>query len=149
MLRRLREWSRPEARLERAIAAAEQQHRQLQEQAADRHEERRSLEVRRTEVASLLHDLAALTEGARQSAAAADARGDEVRASEQRAAESSFALRLAAVERELQELDAEATRAAQASEDAAAAIEEQVAVLEERLEAERRPDDAADDGAGP
>jgi hypothetical protein len=148
MLRKLRAWSRPEGRLERAIAAAELQHRQLQEQAAGLHEERRSVEVRRTEVAALLHDLAAETEAAGRAAAAAAAAGDEVRASEQRAAEASFALQLAAAQRELEELDAEAARAVQASEDAAAAIDEQAAVLEGHLDAERRLGVPLDDDEG-
>jgi hypothetical protein len=147
MLRRRRP-ARPTDRLERAVAAAEVQQRLLQEQAVDAHVERHAAAARLEEVGALRHDLATKTEAAQRAAAAAAGTGDDVRASEQQAAAASFGLRLAAVERELAALEAGATKAAQASDDATAAIVERALVLHEHVDAGHRLVDEDEDGDG-
>ena len=134
----LRLRSAPEARLERAIAQAQDQHRQLQEQAAELHDERQSAEARVRIIAELRRDLAAKTDAARAGAVRAGEAGDARRASELTAEEASFALQLAAVEREVAQLESEATRVAQASDEATAAIVQQAAVLHEHLDSGHR-----------
>ena len=129
----LRRRTDPEVRLERAILGAQDEHRQLQEQAAELHDERQEVETRLTAVTDEQQDLAAKTAEAWRRAAEAEAAGNPTKVSEHTAAAVSFAGRLAAVERELAELAATVDKIAQASDEATATAVQRAWVLQEQL----------------
>jgi phage shock protein A len=129
----LRRRADPEVRLERAIQVAHDQHRQLQDQAAELHDERQEVEHRLRAVTAEQVDLAAKTEAAARGAEQATAAGNTVKASELAAAAASFALRLAAAERELDSLQASVDRVAHASDEATASAVQKAWVLQEQL----------------
>ena len=129
----LRRRTDPEVRLERAILEAKDENRQLQEQAAELHDERQEVETRLKAITGEQRDLAAKTEDARRRAAEAEAAGNPVKVSEHTAAAASFEGRLAAVERELAELTATVDKVAQASDEATATAVQRAWVLQEQL----------------
>jgi phage shock protein A len=142
----LRHRAAPEVRLERAIQGAHDQHRQLQDQAAELYDERQEVETRLRAATAEREDLAAKTEAATRGAEEATAAGRAVQASELTAAAASFASRLAAVERELTRLQDAVDRVALASDEATASAVQQAWVLQEQLaEGHRRLEGTAED----
>ena len=129
----LRRRTAPEVRLERAIHGAQDEQRLLQEQAADLHDERQEVEARLKAVADAQRDLEDKTAEARRRAEEAAAAGNGLKVSEHTAAAASFASRLAAVERELAELEATVDKVAEASDEATATAVQRAWVLQEQL----------------
>lgn len=127
----------PKVQLEQAIAEAQEQHRRLKEQAANVIANQKQAEMRLNRV---MEEFERLNANARQAVLMAEeARrtGDEQKAAEYTRAAESFANRLVAVEREVEDTKALVLGATQASEQAKAAVQQNAAALQKKL-AERQ-----------
>lgn len=127
------EMADPKVQLEQAILEAQDQHRRLKEQAANVIANQKQAEMR---LERSMQELEKLNGSARQAVLMSEdarQRGDEAKAAEFEHAAESFANRLIAVEKEVEDLKALVLQAAQASDQAKAAVNQNATVLQKRL----------------
>jgi phage shock protein A len=127
----------PKIQLEQAIAEAQDQHRRLTEQAANVIANQKQTELRLNRA---MEELEKVNSNARQAllmASDAEKRGDAAKAKELTAAAESFANRLIAVEKEVEDLKTLHLQATQASDQAKAAVQQNSQALQRKL-AERQ-----------
>ena len=127
----------PKVQLEQAIMEAQEQHRRLKEQAANVIANQKQTELR---LNRSLEELEKLNGNARQAVLMADEaqkKGDATKATEYTTAAESFANRLIQIEAEVEDLKAMHFQAAQASEQAKHAVQQNSTALQKKL-AERQ-----------
>jgi phage shock protein A len=132
------EESDPKRQLEQAIADAQEQHRQLRDQAANVVGNQRQTELRLT---GAMEELAKLTESARQAVIMADTatrEGDGARAAELTRAAESFANRMVATEEEVATLKALSEQSSEAAERARQAVDQNAIALQAKLTERQR-----------
>jgi len=127
----------PAVQLEQAIAEAQDQHRQLREQAANVIANQKQLELRLTRGLEEYERVSANTRQAVVMADQANASGDGNKAIEYTHAAESFANRMIALEQQIEDDKQLALAAAQAAEQAKVAVEQNGNALQSRL-AERQ-----------
>ena len=130
---RFNELADPKVQLEQAIQEAQEQHRRLKEQAANVIANQKQLEMR---LSRSLEELEKLNGSARQAVLMAEdakQKGDTGKAQEYEVTAESFANRLIAVEHEVEELKSMALQAAQASDQAKAAVQQNSTMLQKKL----------------
>ncbi len=127
----------PKIQLEQAIAEAQEQQRRLKEQAANVIANQKQTEMRLNRVLEELEKTNASAQQAVVMAAEAEQRGDATKAADYNRAAESFAGRLIALEREAEDLKALHLQAAQAAEQAKAAVNQNAMVMQRKL-AERQ-----------
>jgi phage shock protein A len=123
----------PRIQLEQAITEAQDQHRRLREQAANVIANQKQTEMR---LDRTLEELEKVSGNARQAVLMADeaqAKGDTAKVEEYTAAAESFATRLIALEREVEDLKALALQSSQASDQAKAAVQQNATALQRKL----------------
>lgn len=123
----------PKAQLEHAIADAQEQHRQLRDQAANVVGNQRQTELR---LAEAMQELEKLTVSARQAVLMADVatrEGDDAKAAELTRAAEGFANRMVATEEEVSTLKALHAETSQAAERAKRAVEQNAIALQAKL----------------
>jgi phage shock protein A len=123
----------PTIQLEQAITEAQDQHRRLREQAANVIANQKQTEMR---LDRALEDLEKVTGNAKQAVLMADEaakKGDTAKVEEYTAAAESFATRLIAIEREVEDLKALALQSSQASDQAKAAVQQNATALQRKL----------------
>lgn len=130
---KLDEVSDPKVQLEQAITEAQDQHRRLKEQAANVIAGQKQTEMRLNRAMTELEKVGASAQQAVLMVAEAEAAGDTRKAAEYTSAAESFANRLIAVEREVEDLKATHLASAQAADQAKAAVAQNSAVLQKRL----------------
>jgi phage shock protein A len=127
----------PKIQLEQAIAEAQDQHRRLKEQAANVIANQKQTEMR---LNRSMEELEKVGGNARQAVLMADEaakKGEQAKVTEYTSAAESFANRLIALEREVEDLKQLALQSSQASDQAKAAVQQNSTVLQKRL-AERQ-----------
>jgi len=127
----------PSVQLEQAITEAQEQHRRLREQAANVIANEKQLEMRLNRSLEEYERLQGNTRQAVLMADEASRNGDAAKALEYTQAAESFANRLIALEREVEENKASAIQAAQAAEQAKTAVNQNASALQRKL-AERQ-----------
>src|SRR5688500_18159643 len=123
----------PKIQLEQAIAEANDQHRRLKEQAANVIANQKQTEMRLNRA---MEELEKVSGNARQAVLMADdasKKGDAAKATEFTSAAESFANRLISLEREVEDLKGLHLQAAQAADQAKAAVQQNATVLQKRL----------------
>ena len=123
----------PKIQLEQAITEAQDQHRRLKEQAASVIANQKTTEM---QLNQKMEELGKLNANARQAVLMADeaAKANDVaKATEYTGAAEAFANRLIALEHEIENLKTLALQAAQASDQAKAAVQQNSAVLQKKL----------------
>jgi phage shock protein A len=123
----------PKVQLEQAIAEAQDQHRRLKEQAATVIANQKTTEM---QLNQKLAELEKVTANARQAVRMADEAnrgGEGVKAAEYTSAAESFANRLVALDGETTSLKSLALQAADASDKAKAAVQQNSTTLQQRL----------------
>jgi phage shock protein A len=123
----------PKVQLEQAITEAQDQHRRLKEQAAMVIANQKQTEMR---LERSMGDLEKVSNNARQAVMMADEAqksGDAAKVAEYTAAAESFANRLIALEHEVESLKELAMQAAQASDQAKAAVQQNASQLQKKL----------------
>ena len=123
----------PKVQLEQAIAESQDQHRRLKEQAANVIANQKQTELRLNRT---LDELEKVNRSARQAvvmAAEAEKAGDTQKLGEYTAAAESFANRLIALEGDVESLKALHLQAAQAAQQAKAAVAQSSSVLQKKL----------------
>ena len=130
---KLDEVSDPKIQLEQAIMEAQDQHRRLKEQAANVIAGQKQTELRLNRAMGELEKVNASAQQAVMMIAEAEAAGDTKKAAEYTSAAESFANRLIAVEREVEDLKATHLATAQAAEQAKTAVTQNATVLQRRL----------------
>lgn len=123
----------PAVQLEQAISEAKEQHRRLREQAANVIANQKQLELRLTRA---IEDYERAATGARDAVVMAEearGKGETERADELTVAAESFANRMIALERQIDEDKQLALSAAQAAEQAKVAVEQNAAALQRKL----------------
>ncbi|MCP5029463.1 MAG: PspA/IM30 family protein [Actinomycetia bacterium] len=123
----------PKVQLEQAITEAQDQHRRLKEQAANVFANQKQTEMRLNRSMEALEKVGS---NARQAVIMADdaqKRGDQAKVVEYTSAAESFANRLIAVEREVDDLKALHLQASQASDQAKAAVQQNSTALQQKL----------------
>jgi phage shock protein A len=123
----------PAVQLEQAITEAQEQHRQLREQAANVIANQKQLEMRLNRSLEEYERVSANTRQAVLMAEQAGKDGDEVKATEYTQAAESFANRLIALETEVDETKSLVLAATQAAEQAKAAVNQNSAALQRKL----------------
>jgi phage shock protein A len=127
----------PKVQLEQALIEAQEQHRRLTEQAANVIANQKQAELRLNRV---MQELEKVNGSARQAVMMADEaskRGDAAKAAELTRAAEAFANRLISVEKEVEGLKTLSLQAAQASDQAKAAVAQNSSALQKKL-AERQ-----------
>ena len=127
----------PKVQLEQAILEAQDQHRRLKEQAANVIANQKQTEMRLNRA---MEELEKVSTNARQAVLMADEAtkgGDAKKAGEYTSAAESFANRLIALEREVEDLKQLHLQSAQAADQAKAAVQQNSTVLQKKL-AERQ-----------
>ncbi len=127
----------PKVQLEQAIQEAQDQHRQLKEQAANIIANQKQTEMR---LSRTLEDYEKVSNNARQAVIMADEanrKGDTTKAGEYTQAAEAFANRMIGLEREIEDLKALHGQAGQAADQAKAAVEQNSAAMQQKL-AERQ-----------
>src|SRR5205085_11941875 len=127
----------PKVQLEQAIMEAQEQHRRLREQAANVIANQKQTEMRLNRT---LESLEKVNNNARQAVLMADdatKQGDAPKAVDYTHAAESFANRLIQLESEVENLKALSLQAAQAADQAKAAVQQNSAALQKKL-AERQ-----------
>ena len=127
----------PKVQLEQAITEAQDQHRRLKEQAANVIANQKQTEMRLNRA---LEELEKVNGSARQAlmmASDAEKSGDAKKATEYNQAAESFANRMIALEREVEDLKALHYQSTQASDQAKAAVNQNATALQKKL-AERQ-----------
>ena len=130
---KLDEVSDPKVQLEQAIMEAQDQHRRLKEQAANVIAGQKQTELRLNRAMAELEKVNASASQAVMMIAEAEAAGDTKKAAEYTSAAESFANRLIAVEREVEDLKSTHLASAQAADQAKAAVAQNSSVLQKRL----------------
>jgi phage shock protein A len=128
----------PKVQLEQAITEAQEQHRRLKEQAANVIANQKQTELR---LNRSLEELEKLNGNARQAVLMSDEaqkKGDATKAVEYTNAAESFANRLIQLEREVEDLKAMHLQAAQASDQAKAAVQQNATALQKKLSERQR-----------
>ena len=123
----------PKVQLEQAITEAQEQHRQLMEQAANVIANQKQNEMR---LNRSLDDLAKVQNSARQALLMADdaqKKGDTAKLQQYNQAAEAFANRLIAVEKEVDSLKTMALQSAQAADQAKAAVAQNSSALQKKL----------------
>src|SRR5690349_18877576 len=123
----------PKIQLEQAIAEAQDQHRRLREQAANVIANQKQTEMR---LDRSLEELEKVSGNAKQAVLMADEaakKGDTAKVEEYTAAAESFASRLIAIEKEVEDLKALALQASQASDQAKPAVQQNATMLQRKL----------------
>jgi phage shock protein A len=123
----------PAVQLEQAITEAQEQHRRLREQAANVIANEKQLELRLNRSLEEYERLQANTRQAVLMADEATKKGDATKATEYTQAAESFANRLIVLEREIEENKNLAIQAAQAAEQAKAAVTQNSSMLQRKL----------------
>ena len=127
----------PKVQLEQAIIEAQEQHRRLKEQAANVIANQKQTEMRLNRAMSELEKVNASARQAVLMADDATKRGDTAKAAEFTRAAEAFANRLISIEKEVESLKALSLQAAQASDQAKTAVQQNSSALQKRL-AERQ-----------
>jgi phage shock protein A len=128
----------PKVQLEQAITEAQEQHRRLKEQAANVIANQKQTEMRLNRA---MEELEKLTGNARQAVLMADEaqkKGDATKATEYTNAAESFANRLIQLEAEVEDLKTLHLQAAQASEQAKHAVQQNSTALQKKLSERQR-----------
>ncbi|MFZ4517074.1 MAG: PspA/IM30 family protein [Microthrixaceae bacterium] len=128
----------PKVQLEQAITEAQEQHRRLKEQAANVVANQKQTEMR---LNAALDELEKLNRNAQQAVLMADEaarRGDTAKAAEYTSAAEAFANQLIAKEQEVENLKTMSLQAAQASEQAKNAVQQNSRVLQQKLSEKQR-----------
>ena len=123
----------PKVQLEQAILEAQEQHRRLKEQAANVIANQKQTEMRLNRA---MEELESVNARARQAVLMADdaqKKGDTARATDLTNAAQSFASRLIATEKEVEDLKTLHLQATQASDQAKSAVQQNSVVLQKRL----------------
>jgi phage shock protein A len=130
---RFEEAADPRVQLEQAIQEAQDQHRQLKEQAASVIANQKQTEVKLERSMEELEKLSGNAQQALLMAEEARAGGDDAKAAEYERAAETIATKLIAVEREVEDLKALHLNAVQASEQAKNAVAQNSATLQKKL----------------
>ena len=133
----LEERADPKVQLEQAIQEAQDQHRRLKEQAANVIAHQKQTEMRLNRA---MADLEKVNANARQAVLMAEQAaqaGDHAKAAEYTATAESFANRLIALEREVEDLKALHLQSTEAANQAKAAVQQNATALQQKL-AERQ-----------
>ncbi len=128
----------PKVQLEQAITEAQEQHRRLKEQAANVVANQKQTEMR---LNAALDELEKLNRNAQQAVLMADEaarRGDAAKAAEYTSAAEAFANQLIAKEQEVENLKTMSLQAAQASDQAKNAVQQNSRVLQQKLSEKQR-----------
>jgi phage shock protein A len=123
----------PKVQLEQAIREAQDQHRRLKEQAANVIANQKQTEMR---LSRTLEEFEKVNANARQAVLMADEAqktGDEAKMVEYTSAAESFANRLIALEREIEDLKALHLQSSQAAEQSKAAVQQNANALQKKL----------------
>ena len=123
----------PKIQLEQAITEAQDQHRRLREQAANVIANQKQTEMR---LDRAIEELEKVSGNAKQAVLMADEaakKGDTAKVEEFTAAAESFATRLIAIEKEVEDLKALALQSSQASDQAKAAVQQNATALQRKL----------------
>jgi phage shock protein A len=123
----------PKVQLEQAIMEAQEQHRRLREQAANVIANQKQAEMRLNRA---MEELEKVNTNARQAVLMADEAtktGDAAKATEYTSAAESFANRLIQLEAEVESLKTLSLQAAQASDQAKAAVQQNSSALQQKL----------------
>jgi phage shock protein A len=123
----------PKIQLEQAITEAQDQHRRLREQAANVIANQKQTEMR---LDRSMEELEKVSGNAKQAVLMADEaqkKGDAAKVEEYTAAAESFANRLIAIEKEVEDLKALALQSSQASDQAKAAVQQNATALQRKL----------------
>lgn len=123
----------PKVQLEQAIIEAQEQHRRLKEQAANVIANQKQTEMRLNRT---LEEYEKVSANARQAVLMADEAqktGDEAKMAEFTSAAESFANRMIALEREIEDLKALHLQASQAAEQSKAAVHQNATALQKKL----------------
>lgn len=123
----------PAVQLEQAMSEAQDQHRRLREQAANVIANQKQLELRLTRSVEEYERVSANTRQAVIMADEAAVAGDATKAAEYTTAAESFANRMIALEKQIEDDKGLALAAAQAAEQAKAAVEQNGAALQRKL----------------
>ena len=123
----------PKVQLEQAIAEAQEQQRRLKEQAANVIANQNQTEMRLNRVLEELEKVNGSAQQAVVMAAEAEQRGDATKAADYNRAAESFANRLIALEREVEDLKTLHLQATQASDQAKAAVNQNAMVMQRKL----------------
>ncbi|MDQ3979277.1 MAG: PspA/IM30 family protein [Actinomycetota bacterium] len=135
---RFNEMADPKVQLEQAIIEAQNQHRQLVEQAANVIANQKQTEMRLNRAMEELEKLNGLARQAVMMADEATKRGDMTKATEYTQSAEAFANRLIAVENEVESLKQFHLQAVQASNQAKGAVQQNSAQLQKRLTERQR-----------
>jgi phage shock protein A len=130
---RFNEAADPKIQLEQAIAESQEQHRRLVEQAANVIAHQKQTEMRLNRAMEDLEKTNALARQAVLMAEDATTKGDMAKATEFTHSAESFANRLIAVERDVESLKALHLQAAQAADQAKAAVKQNSLALQKKL----------------
>ena len=123
----------PKIQLEQSIAEAQEQHRRLKEQAANVIAHQKQTEIKLNRV---MEDYEKVSANARQAVMMADdaqKRGDEPKMLQYTQTAESFANRMIALEREVEDLKSLHLQASQASDKAKAAVNQNSSLLQKKL----------------
>jgi phage shock protein A len=123
----------PKIQLEQAIQEAQDQHRRLKEQAANVIANQKQTEMRLNRSMDELEKVNASTRQAVLMADEANKRGDSAKAGEYNKAAEAFAGRLIAIEKEVESLKQLSLQSTQAADQAKAAVNQNAAVLQKKL----------------
>ena len=130
---RFEERADPKVQLEQAIQEAQDNHRQLREQAANVIANQKQTDLRLERVLTEMEKLTGNAQQALLMAEEARTTGDEAKAEEYESAAESIATKLIATEQEVEDLKALALEAARASQQAKDAVSQNSMVLQQRL----------------
>ena len=130
---KLAEAADPKVQMEQAIMEAQDQHRRLKEQAANVIAGQKQTELRLNRAMTELEKVSSSAQQAVLMIAEAETAGDAKKAAEYTTAAESFANRLIAVEREVEDLKSTHLASAQAADQAKAAVSQNAMVLQKRL----------------
>src|SRR4051794_38633469 len=120
----------PKVQLEQAITEAQDQHRRLREQAANVIANQKQTELRLNRALEEMEKVGANTRQALVMAHDAEVKGDAKKAGEMNAAAESFATRSIALERDVEDLKTLHFQAAQAADQAKAAVQQNSTALQ-------------------
>jgi phage shock protein A len=130
---RFEETSDPKIQLEQAMAEAQDQHRRLVEQAASVIANQKQTELQLNRSMQELERISGSTRQALSMANDATARGDAAKAAEYNQTAEAFANRLIATEKRVDDLKTMHLQAAQAAEQARAAVQRNASALQQKL----------------
>ncbi|MPZ72982.1 MAG: PspA/IM30 family protein [Nitriliruptorales bacterium] len=123
----------PKVQLEQAIAEAQEQQRRLKEQAANVIANQKQTEMRLNRVLEELEKVNGSAQQAVMMGAEAQQRGDATKAADYNRAAESFANRLIALEREVEDLKTLHLQATQTADQAKAAVNQNAMVMQRKL----------------